>query len=309
MTTPPPDSSRPALLLAGHGSRSPAGVDEHHALARRVAELAPDVAVATGFIELAPPPLSVAVAELAQAGHREVVVVPLVLFGASHAKGDIPASIARARLDFPNVRFSYGRHLGVAPDLLAVVDERLEASVPSHLRAETTVLLVGRGSSDPDANADLHKVARLLWEGRPYPAVESAFVGITDPRVPEGLERCRRLGATRIAVVPYFLFTGVLEERIGAQAAAFAAQHPGVEVEVTRYLGPDDRVARLVLERYDEARRGEVRMSCDLCVHRVALPGFAARVGAPQHEHHHPDDHRTHHPPRMTIDEGARAGG
>jgi sirohydrochlorin cobaltochelatase len=172
-----------------------------------------------------------------------------------------------------------------------VVGERLDAAVPAAERAATAVLLCGRGSSDPDANADLHKVARLLWEGRPWPLVETCYVGITDPRLPAGLERCRRLGARRIVTVPYFLFTGRLVDRIRAQCAAFAAGHPELDVRVAGYLGPDERVARLVLARYAEALDGDPRMNCDLCVHRVALPGFEAKVGAPATPHHHPGDH------------------
>lgn len=279
-----------ALLLVGHGTRSTAGVAEYFALADRVRALAPGLPVGTGFIELSPPPISVAAAELVAGGAAHVVAVPLVLFGATHAKTDVPASVARARADHPGVRFSYARQLGVHPDLLAIVDERLQATVPAEERASTSVLLVGRGSSDPDANADLWKVARLLWEGRSHPFVDACFVGITGPRLPEGLDRLRRLGARRIVVVPYFLFTGVLEERIRARADTFAAAHPDVAVAVTRYLGPDDRVARLVLERYEEALRGEVRMSCDTCVHRTPLVGFVDKVGAPQVAHSHPHD-------------------
>lgn len=284
----------PALLLVGHGSRSAAGVGEYFALGDRVRALAPHLAVGCGFIELSPPPISVAVTDLVASGSDDVVVIPLVLFAAGHAKTDVAASVVRARADFPGVRFRYGAALGVHPDLLAVTDERLEATVPPHLRSETAVLLVGRGSSDPDANADLAKVARLLWEGRRYPMVETAYVGITAPRVPEGLDRLRRLGARRIAVVPYFLFTGILEVRIREQAKAFARQHAGVEVDVTGYLGPDERVANLVLDRYRQAVDGVALAGCDTCVHRVPLPGFADQVGTPLTFHHHPDDPGTH---------------
>ena len=87
-------------------------------------------------------------------------------------------------------------------------------------------MLVGRGSSDPDATSDLYKFARLLADNRGLGLVEPAFAGVAQPTVPEALERCRRLGAKRIAVVPFFLFTGVLVPRIYAQAAEYAAQHP-----------------------------------------------------------------------------------
>lgn len=281
-------STPPALLLVGHGTRSRAGLDECARLAGRVRAVAGGVTVGMGFIELAPPPIPAAVDELVVAGCTSVVAVPLVLLGAGHAKTDVPASLARARGDQRHVTFRYGRHLGIHPELLAVVDDRLDAVVDEADKPETGVLLVGRGSRDPDANADLAKVARLLWEGRSYPHVEAAFVGLTEPGVPEGLDRLYRLGARRIAVVPYFLFTGVLEQRIHAQASDFAATHRDADVTVTGYLGPDERVARLVLDRYHEALAGDVRMSCDTCIHRVALPGFAERVGAPQTPHEHP---------------------
>jgi sirohydrochlorin cobaltochelatase len=283
--------NRPALLVAGHGSQDAAGAVELLALADRARALDSGLALACGFIELSPPPLSVACADLVAKGASEIVVVPVMLLAAGHVKDDVPALVARLRLQFPGVHFRYARELGIHPDLLAVVGERLDAAVPAAERAATAVLLCGRGSSDPDANADLHKVARLLWEGRPWPLVETCYVGITDPRLPAGLERCRRLGARRIVTVPYFLFTGRLVDRIRAQCAAFAAGHPELDVRVAGYLGPDERVARLVLARYAEALDGDPRMNCDLCVHRVALPGFEAKVGAPATPHHHPGDH------------------
>jgi sirohydrochlorin cobaltochelatase len=170
------------------------------------------------------------------------------------------------------------------------------------------VLVVGRGASDPDANADLHKLARLLWEGRDWPLVEAAFVGITSPRVPEGLERLRRLGARRIVVLPWFLFTGVLERRIHSQAAAFAAAHPGVEVTVAGYLGPVAEVAALALQRYHQALAGAARMTCDLCVHRAPMPGFEHQVGSVQRPHPHPHDHDHDHEHEHEHDHAGRHG-
>ena len=279
----------PALLIAGHGTRDGAGQSEFSDFVDVVKGLAPGLEIGAGFIELCSPPVSVAVQQLVARGARDIAVVPLMLLAAGHAKDDIPALIARERLAHPHVRFRYSRDLGVHPDLLAIVDERLQAAVAPEERAATAVLLVGRGSSDPDANSDVFKIGRLIYEGRPYPAVEVCFIGITRPSLTDGLERCRRLGAGRIAVVPYFLFTGTLERRIAAQSLAFARHHPELEVRVAGYLGADERIARLVLERYREALDGDPRMNCDMCVHRVALPGFEHEVGKPATPHFHPD--------------------
>lgn len=283
--------SDPAILIAAHGSRDDSGAREALAMALRVSALAADVEVGCGFIELSSPPISAAVAELISSGARDIVVVPAMLFAAGHTKNDIPAVIARERLRHPGVSIRYGRNFGIHPDLLALVDERVEEKTPASEAQRTAVLLVGRGSSDPDANSDLFKIARLFHEGRPYPFVESCFVGISPPFVREGLERCRRLGAERVVVVPYFLFTGLLVERVVMQCGEFAAAHPQMQVAVARHLWPDDRIARLVLERYGEAIDGDPRMNCDVCIHRVALAGFEEKVGAPATPHDHPDEH------------------
>jgi sirohydrochlorin ferrochelatase len=283
------------LLLVGHGSRSGDGVAECRRLAHAVAELVPHLHTTCGFIEFAPPDLDAALDHLVAAGARDVVAVPLVLLGAGHLKDDGPAALARARHRHPDASFQYGRDLGIHPSVLAVAEERARAAVEvvSAIAGggptDTAVVLVGRGSTDPDANADLAKVARLLWDGRGFGAVEPAFVSLAPPDVPSALDRCRRLGYGAVAVVPYFLFTGVLVDRIATQASAWAAEHPDVAVHVGAHLGPDRRLARLVVERHEEARAGEARMNCDLCVYRLPLPGYEHKLGRPlsHHAHHH----------------------
>jgi sirohydrochlorin cobaltochelatase len=290
--------TRPPLLIVGHGTRSRLGVAEFGELVELVRKQsgAPP-AVAGGFLELAPPPLSDAVGELVAAGHRRISVVPLVLVAAGHAKGDVPAALERERRRHPGVSFGYGRPLGPHPSLLATMDVRVDAVLDHDLRADTTILVVGRGTTDPDANAELAKVARLLAEGRGFADVEYGFISLAEPGVPAALERCRRLGARRIVVVPYFLFAGVLPDRVVEQARTFATDHPDIDVRCAGLLGATTELAALVLERYAEIDGVDVRMNCDTCLYRVALPGFEHRVGAPQTPHDHPDDptHEHHH--------------
>lgn len=284
------NGAAPALLIVGHGTRDPRGVREFHGLMDLLRERNPSLPVEGGFIELSRPPISECVDRLAEGGARRVAAVPLMLLAAGHAKDDIPATLVREGMSHPEMSFQYGRALGIRPELLELMDERIGAVVPEEEKAETAVLVVGRGSSDPDANSDVSKLARLFYEGRPYPMVESAYISMTPPTVTAGLDRCRRLGAKRIVVFSYFLFTGVLEERIREQAEAFAAENPEVEVRYAGYFGPHERVAELLISRYEEAVQGDIRMNCDVCVHRVALPGFEEKVGAPATPHYHPDE-------------------
>ncbi|GAA2877575.1 sirohydrochlorin chelatase [Streptomyces mexicanus] len=292
MTTPTP----PALLIAGHGTRDDAGAEAFRDFVRRLGQRRPDLAVAGGFIELSPPPLGEAVTELVERGVRRFAAVPLMLVSAGHAKGDIPAALAREKERHPGISYTYGRPLGPHPALLRVLERRLEEALEgtSGERSDVTVLLVGRGSTDPDANAEVFKAARLLWEGRGYAGVETAFVSLAAPDVPSGLERCARLGARRIVVLPYFLFTGVLPDRVRRQTEEWAAAHPEVQVRSADVIGPEPELLDLVLERYEEAVKGDLRMNCDSCVYRIALPGFEEKVGLPQQPHFHPDDDGHH---------------
>jgi sirohydrochlorin cobaltochelatase len=282
--------ARPAFLVVGHGSRDPRGAREFHELVGLVRERNPGLAVEGGFIELSRPPIGECVNRLAEEGARDVAAVPLMLLAAGHAKDDIPATLVREGIEHPEMEFRYGRALGVRPELLELMEERISAVIPDEEKPDTAVLVVGRGSSDPDANSDIAKIARLFYEGRSYPMVESAFISMTPPDVGEGLDRLRRLGAKRVVVFSYFLFTGVLEERIRDEAGGFTAENPDVEVRYAGYFGPDGRVADLLVERYAEAVEGDIRMNCDVCVHRVALPGFEEKVGAPATPHYHPDE-------------------
>jgi sirohydrochlorin cobaltochelatase len=311
MTSPP-------LIIVGHGTRSAAGVEQFVALAERVRARAGATVegVEGGLIELARPTVGEAMARLLGGEGadtdasdaslasvasvdgtpgRPIVAVPLVLAAAGHGKGDIPASLAREQVRHPGLTYAYGRPLGPHPVLQDVVAARIDTALSADARDGTFVVLVGRGSTDPDANAEVTKVARLLWEGRGYAGVEPAFVSLAEPSVPAALDKVRRLGAERVVVAPYFLFAGVLPDRIVAQSEAFAAEHPGIDVRVAGLIGDCDELADLVLERYREALAGDIRMNCDTCAYRIALPGFEDKVGRPQTPHDHPDDPATGH--------------
>ncbi|MFG1649729.1 uroporphyrinogen-III C-methyltransferase [Micromonospora sp. NPDC049275] len=319
-----------ALVIVGHGTRSAAGVDQFAALVERVRRRGDIGDVEGGFIELSRPPLTDAVGALVARGHRALVALPLVLTAAGHGKGDIPAAMGREQQRHPGLTYRYGRPLGPHPLLHEALAERIDAALadtapadtapadtapadtapadtspldaspadafPAGVdRAGTWVALIGRGSTDPDANAEVAKVARLLWEGRGYAGVEPGFISLASPSVPEVLDRLRRLGARRIVVAPYFLFAGVLPDRIVAQSAEFAAAHPDLDVRVAEVIGDCDALAELVLERHAEALGGDIRMNCDTCAYRVLMPGFADKVGRPQRPHDHPDDPVGHH--------------
>ena len=177
-------------------------------------------------------------------------------------------------------------------------------------RTGTAVLLVGRGSTDPDANAEVCKVARLLQEGRRYAVVEPAFVSLAAPG------RARRAGPLRGAGrapdrrrARTSCSTGCCRAGSSHQAARSPPSTRELDVRTAGYLGDTDALAGLVVERYREALHGDIRMNCDTCAYRVLLPGFEDKLGAPQTPHHHPDDPAHGHGARARARARARGGG
>jgi sirohydrochlorin cobaltochelatase len=302
----------PAICLAGHGSRDPEGTQEFLRLVDLFRAHQPGRIVECGFLEFARPVIAEGIATCVARGARTIVVLPAMLMAAGHAKNDIPSEIYEAQRHYPDVRFHYGRHLHLHARVIELCRIRLEEAEyqakasrererPEIARKDTCLLAVGRGSSDPDANADVGKLARLLAEGMGYGWSAACYIGVTTPLLPEALERCRRLGFARVHVFPFFLFTGVLEKRIRQQTLAFAAEHPQTEFLCAGYLGVHPLLYEAFAERAEEAVHGSPNMNCELCKYRVRLPGFEHAVGQPQVGHHHhvrgigQDGHDHHH--------------
>src|SRR4028119_1860902 len=143
---------KPAFLVVGHGTRDPRGVREFHELIGLVRERNPGLPVEGGFIELSRPPISECVNRLAEEGARNVAAVPLMLLAAGHAKDDIPATLVREGLEHPEMDFRYGRALGVRPELLELMDQRLSAVLDEDEKPSTPVLAVAGGPTPPDVH-------------------------------------------------------------------------------------------------------------------------------------------------------------
>jgi sirohydrochlorin cobaltochelatase len=271
------------VLLVGHGSREQSGNEEFLKFCDLITPHLGPERIETCFIELTTPLVPESLDRCVALGARRVVVLPVILLAAGHVKVELPHELDEAKERHPGVEFLYGRHIGLDPLVLEIMRERLaaverETAWPPE---DTAILVVGRGSSDPDANSELCKLSRLLWESRRYPWVESCFIGVTSPSLPEGLARCVALGARRIVAVPYFLFTGVLIPRIQGILAEFVSTHPGIEARMSDYLNGHAKLVSVLRERKREALHGEARMNCALCKYRVPMPGHEHAVSVP----------------------------
>ena len=294
---PPLPVSRP-LLMVGHGTRNPRGRQDLIDFANIYQQLDPSRPVIPCFLELTEPSIQAGVDRCVEQGYTDISVLPILLFAARHNKFDVTNELDKARQRHPHVTFSYGRHFGITPAIFDLWKTRLALlDTPVHnpegiAREDTALLFIGRGSSDPDANGDVYKLARMMWEGSGYRTVETCFIGITHPRLEEGFRRARLYEPKRIVVLPYFMFTGVLMEKIERIAAEEQAAFPDAVVKLLPEMGIHPQLLSVLRDREIETQTGQVAMNCEMCKFRLAA---TAEHGHSHHDHaHHHHDGHTH---------------
>jgi sirohydrochlorin cobaltochelatase len=201
--------------------------------------------------------------------------------------------------EHPGVDVRLGRDLAIDVKLINAAADRIAAAAPGD-RSESLLVVVGRGTNDPDANSNISKIARMLWEGLGFGWAEVAYSGVAQPRVDAALDRAARLGFRRIVVFPYFLFTGILVKRIYAATDEAAARHKEIAFIKAGYLRDHPLLLDAFVERVGEIAEGNPAMNCQLCKYRTQIVGYEHDTGAPQQAHHHHvrggDGHRHDHP-------------
>lgn len=279
------------VMVCGHGSRDIGAVTEFQAVAKGIAERLPQYDVESGFLEFATPIIRDGLDKLYAKGINHILAVPGMLFAAGHAKNDIPSVLNSYAAAKDDLTISYGRELAIDPKMIRAAGDRIRQAVascnddiPLH---ETMLVVVGRGASDPDANSNVAKVMRMLWEGLGFGWGETVYSGVTFPLVEPGLEHAAKLGYKRIIVFPYFLFTGILVDRIYDYTDQVAARHPDIEFVKAPYLNDHPLVLDCFAERVEEILSGANNMNCGMCKFREHILGFEADIGAPQESHHH----------------------
>ena len=301
-------TDKPAILFIGHGSRDPDAVEEFKQLSSHFRNLYPERLCETGFLEFATPVIATGVDKLVSMGAKKITAIPGMLMAAGHAKNDIPSELNQLQRDIPDVEITYAAELGVTAPMLQAAQDRIEEaekqfseSTKDYDRSQTLLVVVGRGASDPDANSNISKIARMLEEGMGFGWVVTCYSGVTSPLVPDALEKSHKLGFKRVIIFPYFLFTGILVKKIYDWADQYHSKYPDVQVAKAGYLNDHHKVLEMFSERLQEAEQGNPNMNCQLCQYRVQIVGNEHKVGQPQEGHHHHvrgigvDDHGHHH--------------
>lgn len=302
-----------AILFVGHGSKDAEGNDQVRQFVNQMITtinedgsrlqsatvrgggveqnaVVEPLLIETCFLEFEPPTIAQGIHTCVAKGATRIDVIPIILLPAGHSKIHIPAAIDEAKLKYPHVTMTYGRPIGIHEEAINILVDRLEEVGINRQETyeDTAVLVVGRGSSDPDANSDLMKLSRLLYETINVKMVDTAFMGVTTPLIDEGIDRCLALGAKKVVVLPFFLFTGVLMKRMERLVATYQDEYPDNSFTLAHYFGYHQRLENIMFDRAQEALEGQVVMNCDTCQYRLD-----AMDHIDHHHHHH--DHDDHH--------------
>ena len=285
-------NTQQTILLVGHGSREASGNSEIECFVNHWRSHLPQMRVEVCFIEFADVLLNQGLDNAAQYG-LPVIVVPLILNAAGHVKMELPEHIEKARHRHPEVDFVFCKHLGASEEILTILKRNLKTSmakldVPDP--RNTGIIILGRGSSDRVANGEVAKIARWLLEEGNHDLVDIAFTGITHPRLETVVQRQVTLGMKQIIVLPYYLFTGTLMDRIGRQLDRIQKQYQQIFFTLGDYLGFENEIYALLEKRIKEAtnKNDTQMMECDGCKYRE----IAAEHGhGHSHDHDHTHDH------------------
>ncbi|MEI7611660.1 MAG: sirohydrochlorin chelatase [Betaproteobacteria bacterium] len=296
------EQGKTTILLTGHGSRNQEGNQEIERFAEQWRAMHPDWRIEVCFIEHAEILLNEGLDRAAKDAER-VVMIPFILNAAGHVKMELPAALNAARARHPAVEFVVTRHLGMGREMLKVLQKQLDKlmkalHVPDPIN--TGVILLGRGSSDAGANGELARMARWVFEQNDHELVDLAFTGVTWPRLESVVQRQVKLGMTQICIVPVYLFTGVLIERITAQLERLEQQYPQIAFALGTHFGFDPAIFELLDAKANcqELPEGKL-LECDGCKYREAAEeehlhdhshtasGGCGQPAAATHDHDH----------------------
>jgi sirohydrochlorin ferrochelatase len=198
-----------AILYIGHGTRSKKGAEEAKSFLQRVITQVDVPIQEISFLELTEPFIDQGFQRCVERGATEIVVVPLFLLAAGHIKKDIPEALIKLKSNYPHVEVSMRDPFGVQDEILGAVEELVRGTVEDVSPADS-LLIVGRGSSDPSIHTAFAEIATGIGNRLGTEKVSVCYLAAASPRFEEGLETVSTQATGKIIVIPYLLFSGLL---------------------------------------------------------------------------------------------------
>ena len=210
--------TNPELVVLVHGTKDSAG---QHLIRQGVLKLAEylQARLRIAWLECLEPTLDEVLLDCAQ-NNKHVIILPLLLFRAGHAKKDLPAALERVTLQFPNFSSDVASVVGDAEIMLGCWKPAFERLDPERDR----VCFFGRGAKDPEALEACQNVILRLREIWPGKWLE-AYAGLQKPSLPDALVNQPFHGGQQL-FIPCLLFKGLLLDQAQEQTASLGSWLP-----------------------------------------------------------------------------------
>lgn len=255
-----------AILLIGHGSRDPAAVKEFMDFAfefqnKNMKTYENDTLVTSAFLELSLPTIPQSLHDLAKNGVRHITVIPYLLFSAGHVKTEIPEILEEFKKSCPEINILYGNALWPHKNLIQCAKEKITQSLNTfwtNQQSDVDVLIVGRGASDTDAINQFEEAVNHLRFEIPCRNLRHCFIALAEPKYKDALPEILSHACKNLLIFPFYLFTGILVNRIQSQAQEAEKIFKGATIKIAPYFGSHPLMFQMLKEKIDETSLKEL---------------------------------------------------
>ncbi len=235
-----------AILYVGHGTRSKKGAAEAKDFLGRVIAKVDEPIQEISFLELTEPFIPEGFERCVAKGATEITVVPIFLLTAGHIKEDIPEALEPLRVKYPEVRVEIAPAFGVQERIVDAINELVRATV-GKVDAADSILLVGRGSSDPVIHEAFSEIKKGVGERLGVSRVDVCYLAATTPLFAEGIEEISIDAEGRVLVVPYLLFAGLLLSEVEREVRK--RKRRGQDILLIEPLSRHEVIQEIVVDR------------------------------------------------------------
>ncbi|KEK23689.1 sirohydrochlorin chelatase [Bacillus gaemokensis] len=243
-----------AVLYVCHGSRLRAAKEEAISFIASCMDRVSALIQEFCFLELTSPSIEEGFATCVKRGATEIIVIPVFLLAAGHVKEDIPYELEKLKKKYPNVGVDYGNPFGVSDTLVSAA---YKGSSVQEYEKEVTILLVARGSSDPETLRDIKYIAALFEKKEKIRKVEVCYLAAVEPKFEEKLQEVVERKEENVVILPYLLFTGLLMKHIEKEVRGYRS----TDITIAPYLGQNGAFQEVLIQRTEEILRGDEYVS------------------------------------------------
>ncbi|KMY50206.1 sirohydrochlorin chelatase [Peribacillus loiseleuriae] len=202
-----------AILYIAHGTRSKKGANEARKFVEQVMNRVDIPIQEISFLELTEPLMDEGFKRCVERGATIISVIPLFLLAAGHIKQDIPQTLSSLHARFPLIQILVEDPFGVQEKILDAAAELVRGTA-GDLQQKDRLLIVGRGSGDPQIQADFSMIAGGMRKRLGIQHVSVCYLAAAEPRLKSGMDTVLKNAGGRVIVLPYLLFSGLLSSEI-----------------------------------------------------------------------------------------------